>query len=254
MGPGKLGVAGTAAAGWAPPGQPPAFLLRGPPPDHHPAPATSPPAQELEALQAQEAANKRASAPGGAGADAAPPPGAEREAAGAAPHAAPVNELDEALAREGVTGYKALLAAGQNASHIAGADVEGGVLEFETVADKLNFDVNGAGRGEGGRLGQRFGTALLLGQLLGQPLRLGPTQRACAARRHAQRGGATGRPNPEPTHLTLPPTPPTPTPRIPLPPPQIMKRLYRRFFVGVAVYFLASICESKGPGAGGGHV
>jgi hypothetical protein len=94
-------------------------------------------------LQAQEAANKRGPA-AAAALDAADAAAAEREAAGALPHAAPANELDEALAREGVTGYKALLAAGQNASHIAGADVEGGVLEFETVADKLNFEVGGA--------------------------------------------------------------------------------------------------------------
>ncbi|KIY96909.1 hypothetical protein MNEG_11052 [Monoraphidium neglectum] len=91
-------------------------------------------AQEMEALDAQEAFNKR-SGPADNGAPAAP----SGEAAGAAPHAAAANEFDEALGREGVTAYKQLLGAGQNASHIAGADVE--AQEFETVADRLNFEI-----------------------------------------------------------------------------------------------------------------
>ncbi|KAI8474672.1 MAG: hypothetical protein J3K34DRAFT_491757 [Monoraphidium minutum] len=93
-------------------------------------------AQEKEALEAQEALNKRGGAPApGAGAAAAP-----GEAAGALPHAAAPSEMDDALSREGVgAAYKQLLGAGQNASHVAGADVE--AQEFETVADRLNFEI-----------------------------------------------------------------------------------------------------------------
>ncbi len=47
--------------------------------------------------------------------------------------------MDPALAEEGVTYYKNLLPAGQNISHIPGADVE--AQEFQTVADRLNFEI-----------------------------------------------------------------------------------------------------------------
>lgn len=93
-------------------------------------------AQETEALEAQEAANKRTT---GAGAAQAAPDGRPLEAEGAAPHAAAPTELDEELGRAGVVVYKTLMSGGQNASHIAGADSD--AQEFETVADKLNFEI-----------------------------------------------------------------------------------------------------------------
>jgi hypothetical protein len=126
--------------------------------------------QESEALEAQEAANKprpagagadsdadsgdgdgegstaaaaaSSSGRGGGGRGAAGGRGREgREAAGAVPHAAAPSELDEAMGiMEGSVAYKQLLGAGMNASHIAGADVE--AQEFETVADRVNFDVS----------------------------------------------------------------------------------------------------------------
>lgn len=127
-------------------------------PHHTHLPLTSPPAtphtawvyafdvigQEIEAIEAQEAANKRTTA-AQAGAE-------QTEAAGAVPHAAAANEFDEALGREGVVVYKNLLGPGQNASHVAGADVE--AQEFETVADRVNFEVSG--RGGEGRVAEFF--------------------------------------------------------------------------------------------------
>ena len=115
---------------------------------NQPSPAfqTTPTPQETEALEAQEAANRRA--PGDAAAAAATgSAAAPAEAAGALPHAAPANELDEAIARDGGgAAYKQLLGAGMNASHLPGvADGDGGAGGgedgFETVADRVNFEV-----------------------------------------------------------------------------------------------------------------
>lgn len=56
-----------------------------------------------------------------------------------ATHAAAPADLDPNLVEEGYVAYKNLLGPNQNISHISGADVE--AHEFQTVADRLNFEV-----------------------------------------------------------------------------------------------------------------
>eukprot|EP00877_Chromochloris_zofingiensis_P006333 jgi/Chrzof1/1953/Cz10g27200.t1 len=81
--------------------------------------------QESDAIEEQEAANARHVQP--------------TDVAEQATHAAAPADLDPNLVEEGYVAYKNLLGPNQNISHISGADVE--AHEFQTVADRLNFEV-----------------------------------------------------------------------------------------------------------------
>lgn len=102
--------------------------------------------QEIDAIDEQEKANKAGTQDPTADPDqpahAAPPP------------------MDPTLAEEGVTYYKNLLGPNQNISHIAGADIE--AQEFQTVADRLNFEVK---KRLMGRL--HYGVGFYLGATMG---------------------------------------------------------------------------------------